>query len=106
VTDTNNPIDIAREALKQLTLRKLSPTPANYQACYNEVAKLPNVAGFPEAQLRQIATALRVNYPALTQHLERFETAIGNRSWLAVQEALLVLSQRGQRHFCGEGSTR
>jgi diguanylate cyclase len=54
VTDTNNPIDIAREALKQLTLRKLSPTPANYQACYNEVAKLPNVAGFPEAQLRQI----------------------------------------------------
>jgi diguanylate cyclase len=92
VTDTNNPIDIAREALKQLTLRKLSPTPANYQACYNEAARLPNVAGFPEAQLRQILTALRVKHPVLTQHLERFETAIGNRSWLAVQDALLVLA--------------
>jgi hypothetical protein len=35
--DTKNPSEIAREA-SNLTVRKLLPTPANYRACYNEVA--------------------------------------------------------------------
>jgi diguanylate cyclase len=90
--DTKNPLEIAREALKQLTVRKLLPTPANYQACYNEVAKLPDVTGFPEAPLRRIATALADANPGQERHLDRLGAAIGKRSWQGIQDALIALT--------------
>ena len=39
--------EIARETLKQLTLQKLPPTPANYLALYNEIAGIPVITPFP-----------------------------------------------------------
>lgn len=90
--DTKNPLEIAREALKQLTVRKLLPTPANYQACYNEVAKLPDVTGFPEAPLRRIAVALTEANPGQERHLDRLGAAIGKRSWQGIQDALIALT--------------
>jgi diguanylate cyclase len=38
---TQNPIDIARETLKQLTTRKLLPTPENFERVYHEIANIP-----------------------------------------------------------------
>lgn len=91
--DSRNPLEVARETLRQLSLRKLAPTPANYQACYNEIAKLPNVAGFPEAPLRQLATALDRVDPEAAQRTA-LEVAIGKRSWQGVQEALIAFASR------------
>lgn len=88
MTDAKNPSEIAREALKQLTLRHLAPTPANYQACYNEIAKLPNVAPFPEPPLRQIAAELVARNPAQGEELVNLDLAITRRSWQGVQAAL------------------
>ena len=34
------PFEIARETVKQLTARKLAPTPANYQKIYSEISEL------------------------------------------------------------------
>ena len=90
--DTKNPREVAREALRQLALRKLAPTPANYQLCYNEVACLPNVAGFPETQLRHIAAALPAATAERQEHLQRLRAAIGRRSWQGVEDALVALS--------------
>ena len=90
--DTKNPREVAREALMQLSARKLLPTPANYQACYNEIAKLPNVAGFPEAQLRQIVMALPVKNPKQKEGVEQLAIAVGKRSWQCVQQALIALA--------------
>lgn len=90
--DAKNPLDIARQTLKQLSERKLPPTPANYQACYNEIARLPNVAGFPEAPLRLIASHLPAKTRQQQQGIEQFQAAIGKRSWQGVQQALLVLT--------------
>ncbi|MDP2825488.1 MAG: diguanylate cyclase [Sulfuritalea sp.] len=86
---------IAREALKQLAVRKLTPTPANYQACYNKIANLPNVAGFPEASLRQIALALTANNPDQEKQLGLLDSAIGRRNWQEVQEALVAFADSG-----------
>jgi len=91
--DPRNPLEVARETLRQLSLRKLAPTPANYQACYNEIAKLPNVAGFPEAPMRQLAAALGSLGPDAGQ-LKTLEAAIGKRSWQGVQEALIAFACR------------
>ena len=90
MSETKNPSEIAREAFKQLVARNLSPTPANYQACYNEIAKLPNIAPFPEPPLRQLAAALVAKGEDQQKCLEQIDLAIGKRSWQAVQEALLA----------------
>ncbi len=90
MSETKNPSEIAREAFKQLVMRHLPPTPVNYQACYNEIAKLPNTAPFPEPPLRQIAGALVAKGEKQQKCLEQLDLAIGKRSWQAVQEALLA----------------
>ena len=83
------PSEIAREALTRLAANRLQPTPANYQACYNEIAQLPNVAPFPEVQLRQIATELSGKNETQEQQLVRLYTSITRHSWVGVQESLL-----------------
>jgi len=93
-----HPSEIAREALKRLALRHMAPTPANYQACYNEIANLPNVAAFPELPLRNIAQALVGRGEAENRQLELLSQAITRRSWQGVQEALVGL--------CGEIANR
>lgn len=92
MADHKNPSEIARETLKELIVRKLTPTPVNYQTCYNEIAQLPNVAGFPEVQLRQIATSFPLRNPRQKQAVEQLEAAIAKRSWQGVQQALVALA--------------
>ncbi len=84
------PFEIARETLRQLTARKLAPTPVNYQSIYNEIAGTPNVQSFPEEPLRQIAQALPVKNPGQEKQKGLFEYAIGQRNWAGVQNALLA----------------
>jgi diguanylate cyclase len=89
------PSTIAREALTKLNALKLAPTPANYQACYNEIANVPNVAGFPEAPLHQISLALTARTQEQEEQLRSLDSAIGNRNWREVQEALVAFASSG-----------
>ena len=98
MTDTKNPLEVAREALRQLALRKLLPTPANYQVCYNEVANLPNVTAFPEAQLRHIVAALPTRNPQQKALVERLAAAVGKRSWPGIEDALVALGNLDAVH--------
>lgn len=83
------PFEIARETLKQLTTRKLVPTPVNYQSIYNEIAGVPQVQPFPEEPLRQIAQALPTKNPGQQKQKGLLEYAIGQRNWQGVQNALI-----------------
>jgi len=89
MSEAKHPSAIAREALKLLTARHLVPTPTNFQACYNEIAGLPDAAPFPDQALRQIALQLVAKNVAQEQALRELDAAIGHRSWMGVQEALL-----------------
>jgi len=84
------PFEIAREALMQLTARKLLPTPLNYQAVYNEIAGIPNVQPFPEEPLRLLAQELPARNPGQEKQLALLDSAIGRRSWTGVQRALVA----------------
>jgi diguanylate cyclase len=84
-----NPSEIAREALRQLAIRKLSPTPINYQECYNEIAGISNAAAFPDAHLRKIALALSAHSPAQQEQLDQLDSAIGRHSWKNFETALI-----------------
>lgn len=89
------PSEVAKEALKRLAVRKLSPTPMNYQVCYNEIAGIPNVAGFPEAQVRRIALALTARNPAQQEQLDLLDAAISRRSWQGMEEAVAAFDKLG-----------
>lgn len=87
---TKKPFEIAREALGQLTARKLAPTPANYQAVYNEVAGLPNEQPFPADRLREIAHALPSKTPGQEKQRALLDSAINQLSWAGVKNALMA----------------
>lgn len=93
------PFEIARETLKQITARKLVPTPANYQTIYNEIAGVPNVQPFPEEPLRRIAQALPARNPGQEKQRSLLEYAVGQRNWAGVHNALVAYGG-----FAGAGS--
>lgn len=85
----NKPFEVARETLKQLTVRKLVPTPVNYQSIFNEIAGISNVPVFPDGQLRKIAQALPLKNPGQQKQKGLLDSAIGQRNWQGVENALL-----------------
>jgi diguanylate cyclase len=96
MNEPKHPSDIAREALKRLATSQLAPTPANYQACYNEIANLPNVPAFPETQLRELLSELPARNAAQGVQLDRLSAAIAKRSWQGVKESLATFAQAGE----------
>jgi diguanylate cyclase len=84
------PFDIARETLKQLTLRKLPPTPLNYQKIYSDIAQLPMEPPFPVDRLREIALALPTKTPGQQKQRGLLESAINHLNWDGVKNALMA----------------
>lgn len=84
------PFEIARETLKQLTARKLVPTPLNYQSIYNEIAGIPQVQPFPVDTLRDIAKALPAKTPGQQRHKGLLESAVDRMNWDGVKTALVA----------------
>lgn len=84
------PFEIARETLKQLTARKLVPTPLNYQNIYNEIAGAPQVPPFPADALREIAQALPVKTPGQQKQKGLLDYAIDRLNWDGVKTALVA----------------
>jgi len=84
------PFEIAKETLKQLTERKLVPTPLNYQKIYNEIAGVPTVLPFPADNLRDIAKALPAKTPGQQKQKGLMEYAIDRLNWDGVRTALVA----------------
>ncbi len=84
------PFETARETLKQLTLRKLAPTPANYQRIYSEIAGIPIEPAFPADRLRDIALALPTKTPGQQKQRGLLESAISQLNWDGVKNSLMA----------------
>jgi diguanylate cyclase len=84
------PFEIARETLKQLTTRKLVPTPLNYQSIYNEIAGIPQVQPFPIDTMREIAKALPAKTPGQQRQKGLLESAVDRMNWDGVKTALVA----------------
>jgi diguanylate cyclase len=82
--------ETARETLKQLTARKLPPTPVNYKAIYNEIAGIPSVEHFPAQELRSIASALQAKTPGQQRQKGLLESAIDRMNWEGVRSAFVA----------------
>ncbi len=84
------PFEVARETLRQLTLQKLPPTPANYLAIYNEIAGIPVVTPFPADILRDISKSLPVKTPGQQKQRGLLDYAIDRLNWEGVKTALVA----------------
>ena len=84
------PFEIARETLKQITARKLVPTPVNYQTIYNELAGIPATQPFPADTLRDIAQSLPAKTPGQQKQKGLLEYAIDRLNWEGVKTALVA----------------
>ena len=84
------PFEVARETLKQLTVRKLAPTPLNYQAIYNDIAGIPHVPHFPADNLRDISQALPAKTPGQQKQRGLLDYAIDRMNWDGVKTALVA----------------
>ncbi len=84
------PFEIARETLKQITARKLVPTPVNYQTIYNELAGIALTPPFPADTLRDIAVALPAKTPGQQKQKGLLEYAIDRLNWDGVKTALVA----------------
>jgi diguanylate cyclase len=82
--------EIARETLKQLTVRMLAPTPANYQSVYNEIAGISCVPHFPLDRLRDIARSLPAHTSGQEKQRGLLEYAVDCMSWDGVKTALMA----------------
>lgn len=83
------PVEVLRETLKQLTARRLAPTPINYKLVYNEIAGVADVQLFPYDALRAVARALPESTVPQKNHRAQFEQAVSVGTWDAVQKFLV-----------------
>lgn len=81
------PLDIAREALRQLALKRVAPTPDNFRAAYSEISGQP-VGDFPFEALTAIAANLPRDTPEREVLATRFARAVDSGNWDQVREAL------------------
>jgi diguanylate cyclase len=89
----SNPSEIAREALRLLAVRRLSPSPANYRALYNEIAGIAGepAEAFPEQGLKAVLGPLPKETAGQQKLAKRFEQALSGRNWEELREGVSEL---------------
>lgn len=92
---TRTPHEIARETVKQLTARKLAPTPENFQSVYCEIAGTKPLVPFPLEPMRQMTKALPTQSPGQQRLVAQLENAISMHNWDNVQKALVAYVHLG-----------
>ena len=85
----SNPSEIARETLKQLMTRRVSPSPDNYRAIYNEISGASEKGAergraaepFAERELKALLLALPKESPAQQRLSRLLDQAIKKGRW-------------------------
>lgn len=89
------PSDIARDTLKQLSARRLAPTPDNFRRVYDEIAGAFSPAPFPERQFRQILRVMPAQTTPQRRLLDQLEKAVSAQDWQAMQAVLVGYAKLG-----------
>ncbi|MDC7717297.1 diguanylate cyclase [Vogesella sp. DC21W] len=96
---THNPIDTARETLKQLTMRKLLPTPDNFERVYCEIAQVPQETR--KNKLAELILRAFENLPSADSSykiaLTKLRKAIEDEKWELIPQLVMDLSTLHQR---------
>jgi diguanylate cyclase len=82
--NTSNPTEVARETLRRLAMRRIAPTPDNYQTLYDEIVGVPSEsssAPSPATALAGLVSDLQEHHPALASQVASLNKAIAKGDW-------------------------
>ncbi len=89
MSSPGNPSEIAREALRQLAMRRVPPTPDHYRTLYNEIAgNAAEDEPLPEKFLRMLARQLPRDSAERQRLARAFDQAVAAQDDGAAREAL------------------
>ena len=81
MSEFTNPTDIARETLRLLATRRITPTPDNYQKLYLEIAGLPAGAATAAEQVLELIAADMRDRPNGALASVPLEKALAEKDW-------------------------
>lgn len=84
-------LEIARETLRRLVLKKLLPTPENYRMVFHEISGQPADSTFPADELKALQAALPRKNAEQIHFSRQLETAIFEKNWDSLKAALIEL---------------
>ena len=82
--DLSNPTEVARETLRRLAMRRIAPTPDNYQTLYGELVGTPSApanAATAETALAALIADLQIHHPSLSAQLASLNKAMSKSDW-------------------------
>lgn len=92
-----NPTEVARETLRRLAMRKIAPTPDNYQTLYDEIVGKPSVPAAAAEDgaataLSGLVMDLSLHHPDLAGMVDVLDDAIRKRDWARSRKQLGAVS--------------
>jgi diguanylate cyclase len=84
------PFELARETLKQLSVRKLAPTPTHYRDVYSEISGIAWADQFPYRELRDLVLSLPAKSPGQEKQKSLLEAAVERMHWEGIKSALMA----------------
>ena len=103
-----NPSEVARETLRRLALRRIAPTPDNYQALYEEIT-----GGAPAGQAGGGATTvsalnglimdLNLHHPELAAPVAELDQAVRRNDWPQCRKQLGLITRQLKQDTGGSG---
>ena len=107
----DNPTEVARETLRRLAMRRIAPTPDNYQTLYQEIVGAPSTqadSNTPSAAtaLAGLVMDLNLQYPELTSSVETLNQSIRKSDWTQCRKQLGQITRQLKQQSEGGGNTR
>ncbi len=107
----DNPTEVARETLRRLAMRRIAPTPDNYQTLYQEIVGAPSTQADPNTPSAATALAglvmdLNLQYPELTSSVESLNQSIRKSDWTQCRKQLGQITRQLKQQSEGGGNTR
>lgn len=82
-------LEIARETLRHLALKKIQPTPENYRMVFHEISGQPATSTFPADELKALQAALPRKSAEQIHFARQLEAAIFEKNWDSLKAALI-----------------
>jgi diguanylate cyclase len=107
----NNPTEVARETLRRLAMRRIAPTPDNYQTLFEEIVGKPTAttdSNEPTAAtaLAGLVMDLNLQYPELADPVESLGQSIRKNDWALTRKQLGQITRQLKSLSEGDNASR
>jgi len=107
-TNPDNPTEVARETLRRLAMRRISPTPDNYQTLFEEIVGGPSSANTNVATaataLAGLVMDLNLHHPELGDSVEALDQAVRKGDWSNSRKQLGQISRQLKQQAEGKSN--